>query len=150
MCPPPPWQVFGIAENTETFSGERSYTSSSCRLPFVKRDYLLTGRTGEEAAEEYLRRRSYAILGRNVRTWRGEIDLIARKGESIIFIEVKARARDDGWQPSERVDREKMKNLKRAAAIWLGKEKKENVPARIDIVGVCEGRVIEHFEDVTA
>lgn len=137
-----PWQAFCLAAGLGVVYGVLLYTFSM--------QHLALGTKGEKIAAAYLQKRHYTILGRNVRTWRGEIDLIARKGEDIVFIEVKARAHDDGWQPSERVDREKMKNLKRAAALWLEKQKMEDAPARIDIVGVCDGRVIEHFEDVTA
>lgn len=111
--------------------------------------HLQRGKQGEEVAEKFLQCRGYDILGKNVRTWRGEIDLIAEKGESIVFVEVKTRARDDGWQPSERVDQEKLRHLKRAAALWL-EEQGEDLPARIDVIGVCDGEVVEHFEDVTA
>lgn len=112
--------------------------------------HLTLGSSGEEVAAEHLRKRRYAILGQNIRTWRGEIDLIAKQGETIVFVEVKARARSDAWQPSERVDWEKLKNLKRAATLWLEKEGLEGAPARIDVIGVCDKEVTEHFEDVTA
>ena len=119
-------------------------------VPPLTSPHLLIGKTGEEIAEEYLRRKKFVILGKNIRTFRGEIDLIARKGGSIVFVEVKARTRDDGWQPSERVDGEKLKKLKRAASNWLEGQEMEGVPARIDVVGVCNEEVVEHFEDVTA
>ena len=112
------------------------------------KSHLLTGKRGEEIAEKYLLDRGYEILGRNVKTEGGEIDLIARLSDDIIFVEVKTRAKGDGFNPSMRVDRAKIERLKSAAECWLG-EQEEEWGARVDVIGVCEGKIVEHFEDVT-
>lgn len=112
--------------------------------------HLAVGSAGEDIAEWYLREKKYVILGKNIRAWRGEIDLVANKGGTVVFVEVKTRARADAWQPSERVDGKKIGRLKRAATSWLEEHGLGDIPARIDVVGVCGGKVVEHLEDVTA
>lgn len=111
--------------------------------------HLTIGKEGEDIAAFHLRLRGYRILGRNVRTRGGEIDLIARRWGVIVFVEVKARSTADGFDPSGRVDRQKVVRLRRAADVWLQRHGKET-PARLDVIGVCEGKVVEHWEDVTA
>jgi len=111
--------------------------------------HLLTGRTGEEIAEKYLQAQGYSMLGRNVKTGRGEVDLIAKKDGVIVFVEVKARTKNDGFAPSDRINPAKVQRLLGAAELWLSKQSEE-FPARIDVIGVCEGRVVEHYEDITS
>ena len=109
--------------------------------------HIVTGKRGEEIAEKHLLALGYKMLGRNVRTEGGEIDLIAKDGEVVVFVEVKSRTKDDGFAPSSRVDSVKIKRLKGAGQSWLD-EQGEELSARIDVVGVCDGKVVEHFEDV--
>ncbi|MDE3199056.1 MAG: YraN family protein, partial [Acidobacteriota bacterium] len=75
-----------------------------------------SGRRGEDLAHRYVRRLGYIVVARN---WRppqggGEIDLIARDGESVIFIEVKYRASGAWSAPERAVDGEKIRVLRRA------------------------------------
>lgn len=114
--------------------------------------HLLTGKTGEELAASYLQSKGYALLGKNVQTGRGEVDLIMRKQGVTVFVEVKTRLRKDNFSPSERVDAQKVRRLLGAADAWLQKQYargSSEIPARIDVIGVAEGEVVEHFEDVT-
>jgi putative endonuclease len=113
--------------------------------------HLTLGKKGEKIAEKYLRQSGYRTIGRNVRTGGGEIDLVVRKGGMTVFVEVKTRKEDDGFAPSIRVDYEKIGRVKRAAEAWI--EDKlihgaKEFSARIDVIGVCEGKVVEHYEDV--
>ena len=109
--------------------------------------HLIIGKRGEELAEKFLRGQGYEILSRNVHTKGGEIDIIARDSEMIVFVEVKARAKKDGFAPSVRIDRKKLERLQGAGQSWLD-EQGEELSARIDVIGVCDGKVVEHFEDV--
>ena len=109
---------------------------------------MVTGKRGEQIAEKHLLAQGYEILGRNIRTEGGEIDLIAKQDETIVFIEVKSRSKDDGFSPSDRVDQKKIERLKGAAEVWLA-EQEEELSARLDIIGVCEGKVVEHFEYIS-
>lgn len=110
--------------------------------------HLTTGKKGEELAEKFLRGQGYEILSRNVHTEGGEIDIIARDGETVVFVEVKARSKRDGFVPSDRIDHAKVERLQGAAQAWLS-DQAEELPARIDVIGVCEGEVVEHFEDIS-
>ena len=115
--------------------------------------HLEIGKKGEEAAAAYLTLHGYTILGRNIKTKRGEIDIIAREGETIVFVEVKANKRvHDEFAPSVRVDHQKIARLQDAAELWLEceAERGAELEGRIDVIEVCEGKVIEHFEDVAS
>jgi putative endonuclease len=109
--------------------------------------HLAVGNKGELVAAKHLRGLGYTILDRNVRIQRGEIDIIAKKADEVVFIEVKARTKKDGFQPSHRVDWRKLRRLKDAADAWL--KGREDVFVRIDVIGVCDGKVVEHYEDVS-
>lgn len=115
--------------------------------------HLEIGKRGEEAAAEYLILHGYKILGRNIKTKRGEIDIIARAGDTIVFVEVKANKRvHDAFTPSVRVGFRKMERLQNAGELWLESQNSLgcDLSGRIDVIEVCEGKVIEHFEDVAS
>src|SRR5690348_715101 len=76
------------------------------------------GRFGEDAAAEFLRRRGFAVLARNVRTARGELDLVALDGDVVVFVEVKARRLASGL---EAVDARKQRRLSRLAIAFLAR-----------------------------
>ncbi len=77
------------------------------------------GRAGEEYTAGWLLRRGYAILARNWRCPWGELDIIARQGEFVDFVEVKARRPGAAVSPAGAVDRRKQQKLVRAAGAWL-------------------------------
>ena len=79
------------------------------------RSRLSFGGRGERAAERFLRRKGYRILGRNVRLAVGEIDLIAEENGVIVFVEVKTRRGEAAGHPVEAVDEEKQRRLTRLA-----------------------------------
>ncbi|MBI5503783.1 MAG: YraN family protein [Deltaproteobacteria bacterium] len=97
------------------------------------------GREAEDAAAEFLRRRGYEILGRNVRTARGEIDLVARDGDTWVFVEVKARRSTGAAGGLEAVDARKQRRLSRLALDFLARGGLGEAPARFDVVAV-DGR----------
>ena len=76
------------------------------------------GRRGEDLAARYLERTGYVILARNWRTGRLEIDIVARRGGTVAFVEVKTR-RSGPQHPTEAVDRQKRARIGRAAARWI-------------------------------
>ncbi len=115
--------------------------------------HLITGKRGEEIAAEYLQKRGYRLLGKNVQTGRGEVDLVMQKKGVVVFVEVKTRSRRDEFLPSQRVDHVKIRRLSRAAEAWLQRKYERGAPemrAQIDVIGIGEGEVVEHFEDITA
>ena len=119
----------------------------------MMKSHIEIGKQGENLAAAYLTLRGYRILQRNIRTQAGEIDIIARDGETIVFVEVKANQRvHEAFTPSVRVDHRKIARLHNAAELWLETEREKGVElsGRIDVIEVCEGKVVEHFEDVAS
>ena len=76
------------------------------------------GDIGEKFTERYLKKNGYKILERNYRQKCGEIDIIAQKGEYIIFTEVKTRAANFIARPYEAVDRRKISRIRKTAAMY--------------------------------
>ncbi len=105
-------------------------------------------RLGEEAAARYLRRRGWTILARNWRVRVGELDLIVRKGATLVFVEVKTRTNSDFLEPQLGVDFRKQARLRRVAQAYLAIERPSLRDCRFDVVSVVlEGgrpRVILH------
>jgi len=100
------------------------------------------GRAAEEAAAALLQQQGWQILRRNYRTRRGEIDLIARDGATIVFVEVKAR-RAGERSSLEAVDARKRRRIVRAALEFLASRRLRGVAVRFDVVTVvlgCDGR----------
>jgi putative endonuclease len=95
------------------------------------------GKAGEDLACRELRRRGCAILARRFRTRMGEIDIIARDGETIVFIEVKARAGEAWGSPAEAVTPAKQRRLVRMAADYLARARHDGRPCRFDVVTVA-------------
>ncbi len=117
----------------------------------MKRDKTTTeaGALGEEAAARYLEQNGYEILKQNYRVAGSEVDLIALKGETVCFVEVKTRGTDDFGLPEEFVDERKRRKIIRAARIYTGNKKYENHFVRFDIVSVLhngKGYVIRHIQ----
>lgn len=110
------------------------------------------GRWGEEAAAAYLLEKGYQILGRNIRTPYGEIDIVASIEGVTVFIEVKARTSRRFGLPEEALTTRKLKHM-RAAAEYYAAEHEINIWQcdAIAVEGIPRVRPrIEHFENVTA
>ncbi len=97
---------------------------------------LRRGRAGERAAERELRRRGLILLERNVRAGRGEIDLVALDGGTIVIVEVKARSPAALETPEEAVDRRKRRSLILAARSFLARKRLLHLPRRYDVAAV--------------
>ena len=101
--------------------------------------------TEEEAlAAEFLEGRGYRIVERNFRCRLGEIDLIARDGSVLVFIEVKYRKTGAYGDPAEAVDYRKQKKISRVAEYYCWKKQKLNQPCRFDVICVL-GQEIRHI-----
>jgi len=94
------------------------------------------GRRGEALAESYLKRKGYKILDRNWEGKSGEIDIVAQDGDTIVFVEVKTRSSESFGSPKEGVDGRKRKHMSSVANEYRKKKKKEDKPARFDVVAV--------------
>ena len=96
-----------------------------------------TGRWGEAQAARYLRRHGLKVLGQRVRVGRrDEIDIVARDGKALVFVEVKTRASEHFGRPLAAVDRRKRQVTGRAAVRYLRRLKRPDVPFRFDVVEV--------------
>jgi putative endonuclease len=109
----------------------------------------LLGDRGERAAVALLKRRGLRILRRNYRTKHGEVDVIARDGGVVVFVEVKARRRGD---PAEAVTPEKQRRLALAALHFLKRHRLLEHPCRFDVVAILwpddQGPpAVEHYVD---
>ena len=113
--------------------------------PFLSREKRrvgLTGRqtTGKEAetiAAAWLRRQGYAITAKNVRTPLGEIDLVAQDGNTLCFIEVRARRSEQFGTPEESITYAKQRHMLRAAQWYLqSKRWRDDVPVRLDLITI--------------
>lgn len=93
----------------------------------------LLGAKGEREAARYLRRRGMRIILRGYRTLYGEIDLVARDGETLVFVEVKSRRRG---VPAESVSAEKQRRLTLAALQFLKRHDLLEQATRFDVVAI--------------
>jgi putative endonuclease len=94
------------------------------------------GRSGEDLAVAALERRGYAILTRRYRTARGEIDIVAQDGETLVFVEVKARRTAEFGTAAEAVTRRKQLQVIAMARAYCAFERVEDVPCRFDVVAI--------------
>jgi putative endonuclease len=92
------------------------------------------GIEGERRAADFLARRGYRIIERNVRCGGVEVDLIARRGSLVVFVEVKTRRSDRYGPPYAAVDDAKQARLVRAASAWLGAHPGRARRIRFDVV----------------
>ena len=91
---------------------------------------------GEDLAARYLRKHGYEILDRNVRLGRYEIDIIARDGDTIAFVEVKTRKSDGYAAPEEKVTPEKRRHIRHAAHLYIAQPSAPDTYYRYDVVSV--------------
>ena len=113
------------------------------------------GKQGENIAARFLSRKGYRIIGRNVRTFVGEIDIVARKESFFIFVEIKTRKIPAFVAPHFSVTQKKRRKLIQCALCYLKMKCLDEVFWRIDVISIEIERIfwfinktkIEHFED---
>ncbi len=93
------------------------------------------GKVGEDAAVRWLRKQGYRILERNVLSHAGEIDVVARDGETLVFVEIKARGSAVYGPAVAAVGPAKQRRLCRAAALYLAVRRLSG-PCRFDVLGL--------------
>jgi putative endonuclease len=96
------------------------------------------GKVGENLAVAELEREGYAVLARRYRTRYGEIDIVARDGETVVFVEVKARATAEFGSAAEAVTHAKQRRLASMATDYLARSRLTNCPCRFDVVAIDE------------
>jgi putative endonuclease len=97
---------------------------------------MALGERGEKFAARYLRRHGYKILVRRFKSRAGEIDLVCRHKDWLVFVEVKTRKSDNYGAPSEAVTREKQKHMSKVALEYLRLLDNPQIHWRFDIVEV--------------
>ena len=106
-----------------------------------------TGTVYERKAERFLLEKGYEILERNFRCYCGEIDLIARQGMSLVFVEVKYRRDRKSGFPEEAVSPLKQQKICRVSDYYrMRKGISERLPFRYDVIAV-EGEELRHYEN---
>ena len=117
-------------------------------------EHLRRGKLGERAAKNYLRRHGLKFLTANFRSERGEIDLIFRDGDCLVFVEVKTRSSEDWTRPAAAVDARKRRLLSQTALDYLRRLKNPQVKIRFDIVEVLladgDVREVRHLPNTFA
>jgi len=98
--------------------------------------HLQRGRLGEQAAKRHLRRQGLKFLTANFRSPRGEIDLVFRDHDCLVFVEVKTRSSEEWTRPARAVDAGKRRRLSRAALDYLQLLDKPPIRIRFDVVEV--------------
>jgi ribonuclease HII len=109
-----------------------------------------TGRRGEQEAAGYLEGKGYQVLARGWRGAGGELDLVARQGDCLVFVEVKSGEEGGLGHPEERVDAAKRGHLARAARLYLQQHPGLGREYRFDVIAVVFGRgapKITHLQD---
>lgn len=109
-----------------------------------------TGRLAENMAVEALRKKGYQIVETNFGNRFGEIDIVAKDQDILVFVEVKAKKGEDFGLPEEMISRGKLQKVKNMATVYM---KGESLPCRIDVVAVVlseENELVRltHYENV--
>jgi len=110
------------------------------------------GEYGERLACEYLVGLGYVVIDRNWRCDQGELDIVAREGDCLVFCEVKTRRSTAFGPPVESVTPAKAARLRRLAVSWLREHMEHAEQVRIDVIGVLRPATgpaqVEHLRDV--
>lgn len=94
------------------------------------------GERGESIAAAYLKGQKFVILERNFRCKCGEVDIIARDGKTVVFIEVKARRTLSFGPPQLAVTQFKQRQISKTALTWLAKHRLHEASARFDVIAI--------------
>lgn len=117
----------------------------------AKAEHLRLGARGEKLAEKLLRGKHYAILCRNYKVKSGEIDLVARDGETLVFIEVKTRRATTRSRPAEGLSARQKKRIYHAAQSYLHQINDPGIIYRFDLIEIVLSgfgiRELRHWEN---
>ena len=110
------------------------------------RNQRAIGTEYERKAAIYLESKGYRILEFNFSCKKGEIDLIARDGDYLVFVEVKYRENENKGNPLEAVDFRKQRIISRCAFYYINKNDLTHMPVRFDVVGIL-GKEIQLIQN---
>jgi putative endonuclease len=119
----------------------------------MRNNHLKIGELGEKKAAEMLKEKGYQIVDRNKENKYGEIDIIAKDKDELVFLEVRSKTGVDFGLPEETVGYRKKKKLIRNAKAYL-KYKKTDISYRIDVIGIIftkdkEVKRVKHYKNIT-
>lgn len=114
----------------------------------MTKERIALGRLGEELASRRLRNLGYEILETNYRCPLGEIDLVAREGGAVVFVEIKTRRSRSLGEAKEAVHKKKQGQLSRVALAYLKSKNLWGAKARFDVVAIGVGKGKEKIEIV--
>lgn len=113
---------------------------------------IVLGKRGEDLAVEFLQKKGLQILERNWRCMYGELDIVAKDGEVLVFVEVKTRSSVSCGHPLESLNAKKILRLRRLGNLWTMKHNSFSAIWRIDLVAIVlsENNVvdIEYLQEV--
>jgi putative endonuclease len=115
-----------------------------------KRTSKQVGNAGEELAAKYLQSKEYEIIDRNYRWARGEIDIVARAGDTLVFVEVKTARGASFGSPETWVSPRKRQQIAQVAQHYLQEKNIQDMNCRFDVVAVqreAGGWHIELFQN---
>lgn len=107
---------------------------------------IINGQIGEELATELLKKKSYKILQRNYKNVLGEIDIIAKDKDYLVFVEVKFRNTRMFGRASEAVNKRKQHKIRQVALLYLKQKRQLESNVRFDVVEVYDNE-INHIEN---
>lgn len=108
------------------------------------------GQIGEATVAKYLKNNGYKILIQNYRCKLGEIDIIARDGSVLVFIEVKTRSGLNYGSPAAAVDARKQRQISRTAQCYMAEQRIFDSPARFDVVSVlCDNTSHQNIDHIS-
>lgn len=109
------------------------------------------GHWGEQVAAAHLERLGWTIVDRNFRAGRHEVDLVARRGEVVAFVEVKTRSGERFGHPLTSIIEKKRRSIERVAEAWVARFGDRGVRCRFDVISIVgrglNGFRMQHFED---
>jgi putative endonuclease len=124
---------------------KKEYTSNPANPPTKERTSAMTvkrkslGRAGEEAAAQYLKKRGYRLVNRNFNCRVGELDIVARDGPCLVFVEVRTRSGTAFGLPQESITRKKKYKLRQVASFYLLVNNIKDTAVRFDFIAVYMG-----------
>lgn len=107
------------------------------------------GKTGEDLALDFLKSHNFSVLEKNFRSKFGEIDIIAKKNDSIYFIEVKTRSNTNHGKPFESVNKRKVYHIKKTAQFYLLKNNSSDYKLKVAVFSILmeDGKIDIKFWD---
>lgn len=105
------------------------------------------GNRGEKIAAKFLRKQGYQIIEKNYRSRLGEIDIVAKEDESIVFVEVKTRCSTDFGLPEEALSYDKRRRLSKLALGYLAHRRIKDTNCRFDVVSILmDTKKVKHIK----